>query len=642
MQIRTLTLALLMLLLNGVLPANAENDGNIQVIIHLLDYISADYPAAINRGEIISAEEYAEMQEFSQKVKELTAEMTHEVAGRVENDLSKLVALVDKKAPHEEIVAVTGSVKAQIVEATGYKTAPAAWPDLERGKQAYLANCVICHGANGDGNGQLARGMEPAPTNFLDDTLMARLSPFHAFNTIRLGVEGTAMVPFDTLTDEQVWDLAFYIKSMRFDKKEAGDARLKEMPEGISLQEVATLNDRELLVQIGSGPGAGQTLAALRTASPDISQPSPLEIAKKYLRDAMHTYSPENNGLARQNALLAYLEGIEPVEARINANDPKFVVALEQQFFLVRNVIEKKREKAEVQAEIETALAMIGQAEDILHESKITYWLAFLLSFSIIVREGLEAFLIIALIVALIRSSGNRKALVWLHSGWLAALALSFAGWFLSEWVISISGKNREIMEGMVALLAVLVLTSVGVWLHNQSHVKKWKVFIESKVSRMLQKKNMTGLALFSFMVVFREAFESILFLQAINIETAQTDRSAIGVGVLAAFGLIGLVVFFFLKYSGKIPLRQLFRYSSWAITILAIILMGKGIHAIQEAGWVSVTRSPVALRIDWLGLYPTVETLLSQVLLAGLLGLLYYFSNRKLNKPAVVSNAKD
>lgn len=84
------------------------------------------------------------------------------------------------------------------------------------------------------------------------------------------------------------------------------------------------------------------------------------------------------------------------------------------------------------------------------------------------------------------------------------------------------------------------------------------------------------------------------------------------------------------LKYSKKIPVRQLFRYSSWVITILAVISVGKGIHSIQETGWFPVTGFSLSLRINWLGIYPTLESLISQLFLLGFLLLLYYFSNHK------------
>jgi high-affinity iron transporter len=129
-------------------------------------------------------------------------------------------------------------------------------------------------------------------------------------------------------------------------------------------------------------------------------------------------------------------------------------------------------------------------------------------------------------------------------------------------------------------------------------------------------------------MVVFREAFESILFLQAIGLETQSGDQSSIGFGVFAAFALIGLLAVLFLKYSKKIPVRQLFRYSSWIITLLAVILIGKGVHAIQEAGWISVTGFSNSFKIDWLGIYPTLESQMSQLVLLGVLMLFYYLSN--------------
>ncbi|MDT0691771.1 FTR1 family protein [Salegentibacter sp. F188] len=137
-------------------------------------------------------------------------------------------------------------------------------------------------------------------------------------------------------------------------------------------------------------------------------------------------------------------------------------------------------------------------------------------------------------------------------------------------------------------------------------------------------------MAVFSFMVVFREAFESILFLQAINLETKTGDGSSIGLGVIAAFGLIALLAVIFVKYSKRIPVRQLFRYSAWVITLLAVILIGKGIHAIQEAGWLSVTGFPVYLKIDWLGVYPTTETLMAQMILFTLLMVIYYYNNSR------------
>ncbi|MEQ8560741.1 MAG: FTR1 family protein, partial [Cytophagales bacterium] len=443
---------------------------------------------------------------------------------------------------------------------------------------------------------------------------------------------------FESLTDEEIWDLAFYIKSLRFETEDDNESGLQQEFEQasahVNLQEVATLSDVELLKRLESdNKNAKLSLAALRTQSPrDVSRAPTLDRAKTYLKNALQNYATGNYSSAREDALAAYLEGIEPYEARLKANDPAFTARLEQQMFKVRQVIEQKAGKSKVETEINNGLDMIDQAGKLMQDKKLTYWLSFALSASIMLREGLEAFLILALILALIRSSELKKAALWVHCGWVTAVLFGVGGWFLSDWVIGISGKNREVMEGMISLVAVIVLAFVGFWLHDHSHAKKWKMFIEEKIGKQLKADKMLGIAFFSFMVVFREAFESILFLQAISLETQSANQSSIGLGVLAAFVLIALFAILFVRYAKKIPVRQLFRYSAWVIMLLALILIGKGIHSLQEAGWISITGLPVSVNVDWLGVFPTLETFVSQIVLLAAMLVMYYWSNRKSN----------
>ncbi|MCG2460989.1 FTR1 family protein [Flavobacteriaceae bacterium F89] len=613
-----------------------ETDRDIQSAIHLLDYLSKDYSAAISDGEVIDEAEYTEMLEFSQKIVDLAQGIGMETKTKdsVMADIGRLRSLVLAKAPHRQVKIVAESTKWVIINATGYEVSPLIWPDQTNGKELYAQSCFQCHGPKGDGNGSMAAGLIPEPTNFLDSTSMASLSPLGAFNTIKLGVEGTSMRAFSELTDQEAWDLAFYIKSLRFQNEETEVASLQKVFDQekarFSLKEVATLSDDELSNKIGSVPDAGKKLRALRIIAP-IGHSSSLAVARDHLHQAMNSYMDGDKGAARQHALIAYLEGIEPVEVRLKANDPKFTSQLEQKMMDVRQTIEAGTSTDMVQAKISSALTTIDAAEQKMADQQLNYWLSFFLAASIMLREGLEAFLIIALILALIRNTeGAKKALPYVHGGWMAAVLVGIAGWFLSDWIIGISGQNREAMEGAISLVAVIVLVFVGFWLHDHSHTKKWKDFVEKRIGDQLRGKNMIGLGVFSFMVVFREAFESILFLQAIGLETPSGERSSIGFGVLAAFALIAVLVFIFVRFSKKIPVRQLFRYSSWVITLLAVILIGKGIHAIQEAGWLSVTGFSFFPRIDWLGIYPTTETLLAQVLLLCLLLLLYHFSNSK------------
>ncbi len=615
-----------------------EEEDDIQNVIHLLDYLSKDYSRAVRNGEILDMAEYAEMQEFSSRILNMAEEINLPIESRpsILSDLKDLKSLVEYKAPGKKIKDLAEKAKWAIINATGYEVTPITWPDKANGHRLYVQNCLQCHGPKGGGDGNLAMGLKPAPTNFLDDSLMASTSPFTAYNTIKLGVEGTAMRAFTDLTNNEAWDLAFYIKSLRFQKQKMDSTSLKKIFDeefgNISLKSVAVSSDKELIKKLGRDAQAGIKLKALRMFSPSGQlAPSGLTIAREYLNQAISNYKNGNKKEARQKALAAYLEGIETVEVRLKANDPKFTARLEQKMLDVRQAIEQDQNSSEVENKINTALSTINRAEKIMEGEKLNYFLSFFLAASIMLREGLEAFLIIALILALLRSTrGTKKALYYVHSGWVTAILMGVSGWFLSDWIIGISGQHREVMEGMISLVAVIVLAFMGFWLHDHSHSKKWKKFVEKKIGTQLRGEKMLGLFFFSFMVVFREAFESILFLQAIGLETNLRDRSAIGFGVLAAFVLIGLLAYLFLKYSKKIPVQQLFRYSSGVITLLAIILMGKGIHSIQEAGWLSVTGFPVSLRIDWLGIYPTLESLISQIILLGSLLFLYYLSNHR------------
>ena len=617
----------------------SKDDSSLRTTIHLLDYISRDYTAAVQNGQVIDEAEFAEMQEFSDKVYVLIKEskLPKDDKLRMLSQLKELGKQIENKSPHKSIYTLAQQARRDIIKTTGLKTAPLVWPSLENGKNLYVQHCTPCHGVNGLGDGRLAAGLKPAPTNFLNANLMQEISPFQAYNTIKLGVEGTAMQSFATLSDKEIWDLAFYIKSLRFTTQADQYTELQQKFDlannTVNLEEVATLSDVELLKSLRNDYSADTELllTALRTQFPgDNAQKYSLDKARNYLKSALQNYTSGRYSPAREDALAAYLEGIEPSEARLKANAPAFTASLEQQMFEIREIIENKGDKAQVEKEIDNGLAMLRQAEEMMQDKKLNYWLSFALSASIMLREGLEAFLILALILALIRSSGLKKAIPWVHGGWITAILLGVAGWFFSDWVIGISGKNREIMEGMISLVAVIVLAFVGFWLHDHSHAKNWKKFIEEKISKQLKKDKMFGIAFFSFMVVFREAFESVLFLQAISLETQPEHQSSIGLGVLAAFALIALFAILFVKYAKKIPVRQLFRYSAWVITLLALILIGKGVHSIQEAGWLSITGFPVSVSVDWLGIYPTIETVAAQIILFVIMLLLYYGSNRK------------
>jgi high-affinity iron transporter len=615
-----------LLLLSMVLKANEKNS-NARMIVHLLDYIAVDYSMAVNQGNVISVAEYKEMEEFATTISTLGQNSP----ASVRSDIKLLKALIKEKASQEKVSSVSNSIKQKIISSYSLEIAPKRWPSLINGRQLYALHCKSCHGENGKGNGNLANGLNPAPTNFHSPEKANGLSPFQAYNTIRLGVNNTAMRAFDELSDDEIWDLAFYVLSLPHSANKVATEDL-DLNLSIGLEELASQNNEELITSF-SIDNPEQTIAALRLYPKEIAEQnkgSYLEQAIDYLNKADAAYAAGDISGARTLSLTAYLEGVEPIEIQLQASDATFSAQLEGELAKARSYIETGKDPSLVSSQIKKGIAMINEAKVILKEKTFSPWLAFLLSFSIILREGLEAFLVVITILSVLRAINIPKANVYVHIGWVSAIAVGFLLWLAAGKLFTFSGADRELMEGLVALFAVAVLLYVGFWMHSKSEAGKWQAYVKNKINNIARKENMLGLAVLSFLVVFREAFESVLFLSALSLEVGEAQQSAFGGGILFAFVLLGIISVLLLKYSQKLPIAKLFKYSAIVISFLAVVLTGKGISAIQEAGNLNITVLPFDFRFDALGIYPTYETLSAQLFILILTILLWTFSNRK------------
>lgn len=137
-----------------IFPYNAmasKDDSNLRTTIHLLDYISRDYTAAVQNGEVIDEGEFAEMQEFSNKVYLLIEESNLPQDNKllILSQLKDLGNQIEKKAPHKSIYALAQQARQDIIKTTNLKTAPLIWPDLKKEKSLYVQNCTSCHEENG-------------------------------------------------------------------------------------------------------------------------------------------------------------------------------------------------------------------------------------------------------------------------------------------------------------------------------------------------------------------------------------------------------------------------------------------------------------------------------------------------------------
>ena len=246
----------------------------------------------------------------------------------------------------------------------------------------------------------------------------------------------------------------------------------------------------------------------------------------------------------------------------------------------------------------------------------------------ILLREGLEAILVLAALVAMLIKSGRREALRYVHAGWIAALVLGAVTWAAASYVVTLSGASREVTEGVTALLAAIMLLYVGFWMHRHAHAARWRAFIETKVEAALSGRTRWALASIAFLAVYREAFETVLFYQALWIEAGASGRLAVAGGFSAAAVALALLAWLILKMGLRLPVGWFFGVGSALMAALAVVLAGKGIAALQQAGRLPI--EPLDLPpIPSLGVYPTWQGVLTQLALVVVILAAFTYSRR-------------
>ena len=169
--------------------------------------------------------------------------------------------------------------------------------------------------------------------------------------------------------------------------------------------------------------------------------------------------------------------------------------------------------------------------------------------------------------------------------------------------------------------------------MHGKTEAAKWKEFVETKIKALVNKNSMIGLGAFSFVVVFRESFESVLFLSSLTADGEASSKTGVFLGFVLSAGTILFIAWAILKWFKKLPISKVFLYSSMVILALAFVLAGQGVHAIQEGGFISINSFPINLRFGTLGIYPTYESILTQAGILGLIALLWKFSSSQMTK---------
>jgi high-affinity iron transporter len=303
---------------------------------------------------------------------------------------------------------------------------------------------------------------------------------------------------------------------------------------------------------------------------------------------------------------------------------------VEYQFSTAKKVITRGNSNSEVKESLDTLAAyLLADAAQLDSKTESAFGV-FLGSLLIIVREGFEAILIVGAIIAYLIKSGNKKNTRAVYIGSLIALGLSVVmAWILNALTSTASGRNQEIIEGATMLLAVCVLFYVSNWMVSKAESEAWSGYIEGKVQNSIARGSMFSLAFAAFLAVFREGAETIIFYQAL-LAGNQSYINMIWLGLGA--GAVALVIIYILirVLSLRIPIKPFFLGTSILLFVMSVAFTGSGIKELQEGNVIPVTMLPFNFTVDILGIYPTAETLIPQILFLGVTVCTFVFQLRK------------
>jgi high-affinity iron transporter len=230
---------------------------------------------------------------------------------------------------------------------------------------------------------------------------------------------------------------------------------------------------------------------------------------------------------------------------------------------------------------------------------------------TILLREGVEALLVIVAMIAFLKKANRQDVLPVVHAGWILALLAGGLTWYGATYIVEVSGASRELTEGFSAIFAAVVLLSVGIWMHQKSLAGRWQTYIRDKLTSALSRQSAVMLFLLAFVTVYREVFETVLFYAALwTPGNGLYLLSGLGVGVVILSGIAWMM----LRTSTRLPIGRFFAISAALVAMLAVVLIGKGVGALQEAGMLDIT--PIAgPSIDLLGISPSLQTVTAQII---------------------------
>jgi high-affinity iron transporter len=358
-------------------------------------------------------------------------------------------------------------------------------------------------------------------------------------------------------------------------------------------------------------PQAAETEGVAERATPDASAQLLVQLSEASAR-----YAGAARGEARALLDSAYFDQFEGqgLEAIIGARAPARKTAIEARFVRIRGLMSAGASPDTVAGQIE---ALRGDIRDAIAQFSASRgpWQAVLGSALIIIREGFEAMLILTALVAYLVKAGHGDRVRALYQAAGVAVLCSLLTALAFRSLTRLAGRHQELLEGVSMLAAAAVLVYVSYWLTSRAEAHRWQAYLRSKVQAALGTGRVAALWAAAFLAVYREGAETVLFYQALLAGTSGESREILaGLGI----GSVVLAALFVLLRSGaeRIPMHAFFAWTSLLLYGMALVFAGQGVRALQALGTVSASPTPWRLTLDWVGFYPTWESVGLQLFL--------------------------
>ncbi|MGO2094165.1 MAG: FTR1 family protein [Mammaliicoccus sciuri] len=328
----------------------------------------------------------------------------------------------------------------------------------------------------------------------------------------------------------------------------------------------------------------------------------------------------ENDDLAKsKQALQQFIIAWPNVESEISMRNGALYTKIEQKIPQYAGQLDEDN-KDDIGSQLET---LNQEIKSTISKTSYTFWDAAL----ILLREGVEALLIIMALLTVTRKSEQTKASKWIVTGSVIGIVLSIALAFIFKAIFENLGSTRELTEGLVGIGSVILMIIVGIWLHSKSSLDSWQNFINKNMDKAMSTGSIVTFGLVAFLSVFREGAETIIFYLGI---VGKISTWSLILGIIVASVILALIAIFFNQITKWIPIHRLFFIMSLFIFILAFKILGVSIHTLQILNIVpqhTINHLPF---IDLIGFYPTYETLIPQLALVILVVIYYTMSKKK------------